>query len=175
MPKEEMSLMTKEIKAGYTDTPVEGVTALTFPRAVLNLKQDFRVKANNNGKEVVLTNITSPIDRPENIRLAYTDVANIYNGTGIEPSVASPTKKGVSVLAQVTDVISVTDTADADFRIDLPLSAHLVIKVPASEYITSAQVQAVVGRLLSSLFDTGSSSESRLEAILRGSLVPTEL
>jgi hypothetical protein len=167
--------MTKEIKSGYNDTPVEGVTSLTFPRAVLNIQKDFRVKSNNNGKEVVLTNITSPIDRPENIRLAYTDVVNIYNGTGIEPSVASPTKKGVSVLAQVTDVLSVTDTTDADFRIDLPLSAHLVIKVPASEYITSAQVQAVVGRLLSSLFDTGVSTTSRLEAILRGSLVPTEM
>jgi hypothetical protein len=167
--------MTRGIKTGYTDTPVDGVTVLTFPRAILNIDKDFRVKSNNNGKEVVLTNITSPIDRPENIRLAYTDVANIYNGTGIEPSVASPTKKGVSVLAQVTDVISVTDTSDADFRIDLPLSAHLVIKVPASEYVTAAQVKVVVGRLLSSLFDTGSESEARLEAILRGSLVPTEL
>lgn len=167
--------MTKEIKPGYTDTPVDGVAALTFPRAVLNIKQDFRVKSNNNGKEVVLTNITSPIDRPENIRLAYSEVANIYNGTGIEPSVASPTKKGVSVLTQVTDTITVTDTADADFRIDLPLSAHLVIKAPASEYITSEQVQAVIGRLLSCLFDTGVTSTSRLEAILRGSLEPTEL
>lgn len=167
--------MTREIKNGFTDTPVSGVSTLTFPRAVLNIKQDFRVKSNNNGKEVILTNITSPIDRPEHIRLAYTDVANIYNGTGIEPSVASPTKKGVSVLAQVTDVLSVSDTADADFRIDLPMSAHLVIKVPSSEYVTAAQVQTVLGRLLSSLFDTGVSSTSRLEAILRGSLEPTEL
>jgi hypothetical protein len=167
--------MTKEIKAGYIDTPVSGVTTLTFPRAVLNLQKDFRVKSNNSGKEVVLTNITSPIDKPENIRLAYTDIANIYNGTGIEPSVAAPTKRGVSVLAQVTDVLSVTDTADADFRVDLPLSCHLVIKVPASEYVTATQVQAVVGRLLSSLFDTGSTTNSRLEAILRGSLVPSEL
>lgn len=167
--------MAKEIKTGYTDTPVSGVSSLTFPRAVLNIQKDFRVKSNNNGKEIVLTNITAPIDRPENIRLAYSEIANIYNGTGIEPSVASPTKKGVSVLAQVTDTISVTDTVDADFRIDLPLSAHLVIKAPASEYVTSAQVQAVVGRLLSSLFDTGVTTTSRLEAILRGSLVPTEL
>lgn len=167
--------MTIEIKSGYTDTAVDGVSSLTFPRAVLNVGTDFRVKSNNNGKEVILTNITSPIDRPENIRLAYSDIANIYNGTGIEPSVSSPTKKGVSVLAQVTDVLSVTDTTDADFRIDLPLSAHLVLKVPSSEYITSAQVQALIGRLLSSLFDTGSTSGARLEAILRGSLVPTEV
>lgn len=167
--------MTKEIKSGYTDTPVSGVTELTFPRAVLNIQKDFRVKSNNNGKEIVLTNITSPIDRPENIRLAYSDVANIYSGTGIEPSVSAPTKRGVSVLAQVTDVLSVQDTTDADFRIDLPLSAHLVIKAPASEYVTADQVQVLIGRLLSSLFDTGVVTTSRLEAILRGSLAPSEL
>jgi hypothetical protein len=166
--------MTKTVTTGYTDTAISGVSSLTFPRGLVNLSKDFRVKSNN-GKEVVLTNVTSPIDRPENVRLAYTEVANIYSGTGIEPSVAAPSKKGVSVLAQVTDVLSVTDSADADYRIDLPLSAHLVIKVPASEYITSAQVQTLIGRLLSGLFDTGSTSGTRLEAILRGSLVPSEL
>jgi hypothetical protein len=165
----------KEIKHGYVDTPVEGVTSLEFPRAVLNIKEDFRVKSNNSGKEVVLTNITSPIGRPENIRIAYTEVANIYNGSGIDPSVFAPTKRGVSILAQLTDVLSVTDSTDSDFQIDLPLSAHLVIKVPASEYITSEEVTKVLGRLLSSLFDTGSTEGSRLEAILRGSLVPSEL
>jgi len=167
--------MAKVITQGFTDTPVSGVTALTLPRAILNFDKDFRVKSNNNGKEVVLTNITSPIDRPENIRLAYSDITNIYSGTGIEPSVTAPTKRGVSILSQITDVVSVTDDTDADFRLDLPLSMHLVIKVPASEYITSDQLQLTLGRLLSSLFDSGSQSGSRLEAIVRGSLVPTEL
>lgn len=167
--------MAKVINRGYTDTPVSGVTSLTFPRAILNYKSDFRVKSNKDGKEIVMTNITSPVDRPENVRLAYTEIANVYSGTGIEPSVAAPTKRGVSVLCQVTDVISVSDSADVDYRIDLPISAHLVIKVPASEHVNAAEVQILVGRLLSGLFDTGSTSTSRLEAILRGSLVPTEV
>jgi hypothetical protein len=167
--------MTKVINSGYTDTPIDGVSSLSFDRGLLNIAKDFRVKTNNNGKEVVLTNITSPIDRPENIRIAFTDVANIYNGTGIEPSVLAPTKRGVSVLSQVTEVISVTDDTDADYRVDLPVSCHLVIKVPSSQYITAQMVETVIGRLLSSLFDTGATSASRLEAILRGSLVPTEL
>jgi hypothetical protein len=167
--------MTKVINSGYVDTPVEGVPSLTFPRAVLNIGTDYRVKTNNTGKEVVLTNLTSPIDRPENIRLAYSDIANIYSGTGVDPSLSAPTKRGVSILSQVTDVISVTDDADADYRVDLPISAHIVLKVPASEYITANVVQTLIGRLLSSLFDTGVTSTSRLEAILRGSLVPSEL
>lgn len=167
--------MTKLIDPGYTDTPVEGVSKLDFPRAVLNIKNDFRVKSNNSGKEVVLTNITSPIDRPENIRLAYTNIANVYSGTGIDPSIAAPTKRGVSILTQLTEVLSVGDTTDADYRIDLPVSCHLVVKVPSSEHITAAQVKTMVGRLLSTLFDTGVDNTTRLEGILRGSIVPKEL
>lgn len=167
--------MAKVKSMGYTDTPVSGVSSLTFPRAILNFDKDWRVKSNNAGKEVVLTNITSPVDRPEKIRIAYTDVANVYNGTDIEPSVAAPTKRGVSILAQVTETISVTDDANPDYRLDLPVSFHLVIKVPASAEITAADVQNGIGRLLSSLYDTGVSSTSRLEAILRGALVPSEL
>lgn len=165
--------MAKEKSTGYTDTPVSGVSELTFPRGILNFEKDFRVKANDAGKSVILTNITSPVDRPEKIRIAYTEVANVYSGTGIEASLSAPTKKGVSVLAQITETISVTDDADPDYRVDLPVSYHLVVKVPASEHITSSDVQQGIGRLLSSLFDTGASDASRLEAILRGSLVPT--
>lgn len=167
--------MAKVKSVGYTDTPVEGTPVFTFPRATLNLAADMRVKSNQPGKEVVLTNITSPNDRPEKIRIAYSDVSNVYAGTGIDASVLAPTKRGVSVLAQVTEVISVTDDADSDYRIDLPVSYHLVIKVPSSEFINAADVKAGIGRLLSSLFDTGVDTTSRLEALLRGSLVPAGL
>lgn len=159
----------------YTDTPISGVPSLNFARGLVNIDKDFRVKNNEAGKEVVITNLTSPIDRPEKIRLTYNDVNNIYAGTGIEPTVSAPSKKGINVLAQVTDFITVTDSVDADYRVDLPLSCHLVIKVPSSEYITSNDVITILGRLLSSLFDTGVTTTSRLDAILRGSLVPTEL
>lgn len=167
--------MSVSKSTGYTDTPIEGVSALTLNRGLLNYAADFRQKSATPGKEIVLTNITSPMDRPENIRIAYSDVANIYSGTSIDPSLCAPTKRGVSLLCQLTEVQSVTDSADPEFRIDLPISAHLVIKVPASEYITAADVIAVVGRLLSGLFDTGSTSTARLNAMLRGSLVPADL
>lgn len=167
--------MAKSTSLGFTDTTVEGVASLTFPRAVLNLGADFRVKSTQPGREVILTNITSPTDQPERIRIAYADVNNIYTGTGIEASVFSPTKKGVSILAQLTEVLSVTDSVDAAYRVDLPLSYHLVIKVPNSAYVTGEVVQSGIGRLLSGLFDTGSTEVDRLDAILRGSLLPSDL
>lgn len=167
--------MAKTTSLGFTDTAVEGVSSLAFPRAVLNLETDFRVKASQPGKEVTLTNITSPIDQPERIRIAYADVNNIYGGSGIEPSLFAPTKRGVSILAQLTEVLSVTDTVDSTFRVDYPVSYHVVIKAPSASYITGPVIQAGLGRLLSCLYDTGSLTTGRLEAILRGSLLPSEM
>lgn len=167
--------MAKVFSAGYTDTAISGVTELDFPRGLLNFEEDFRIKTVMNGKEVVVTNITSPSDRPENLRMSYSEVANVYTGTGVEPSVFASTRKGVSILVQVTEIWSVTDDADADYRIDLPVSAHLVLKIPYSEYVTGARLQTLVGRLVSGLFDTGVTTTTRLEAILRGSLTPSGL
>lgn len=167
--------MAKVKSTGYTDTPIEGVTSLNFTRGLLNFEKDFRVKSDTAGQEVIITNLTCPIDRPEKIRLSYSDVANIYNGTGVEASVCSPTKRGVSILAQLTEVISITDSADPDYRIDLPVSYHLVIKVPTSDQLSAVDIQTGLGRLLSGLYNTGSLDTTRLEAILRGSLRPTSL
>lgn len=167
--------MSKSVSTGYTDTAIDGVSSLTFSRGLVNFDADFRVKSNSPGKEVVLTNLTCPVDRPERFRISYSEIANIYSGSGVDASLLAPTKRGVSVLVQLTEILSVSESTDADYRIDLPVSYHLVIKVPANENITSAMIMTGLGRLLSGLFDTGVETTSRLDAILRGSLVPSGL
>ena len=167
--------MAKVKSLGFTDTAINGVSSLNFARGLLNYKENFRVKSNVPGKEVVLTNITSPVDCPEKIRIGYSEVANVYAGTGVEPSVSAPTKKGTQILVQLTEVISVTDDTDADFRIDLPVSYHMVIKVPTSEYITASDIQTGIGRLISGLYETGSLLTARIDAIRRGALLPSDL
>lgn len=166
--------MAKIVNVGYTDTPISGVTSLNFARGLVNYGANFRKKSDVPG-EVILTNLTSPIDRPERFRVSSSDVANVYAGTDIDASVYAPSKKGVSILCQLTEVVSVTDDTDASFRVDLPISAHLVLKVPSSEFLTSAMIQTFIGRLVSGLYDTGSLTTARLESILRGSLSPGDL
>jgi len=163
--------MTKTISWGHTDTPVNGVPTLALTRPVLNFGENFRVKSEKAG-EVVIANLTSPLDRPEHIRFATSDIRDIYSSTDIDPSVFAPSKRGVSLLAQLTDTLSVTDSSEADFRVDLPISAHLVVKVPASEYITAEIVESLVARLISSLYETGSDELVRIDSMLRGSLSP---
>jgi hypothetical protein len=167
--------MSKTVSVGYTDTAISGVPGpVNFIRGLVNFGADWRKKIATDS-ELIMTNLTSPVDRPEKFRLSFSEVANIYAGTDIDQAVYAPSKRGVSVLCQLTETYSVTDSTDASFRIDLPISAHIVIKIPASEYLTADMVQTVAGRLVSGLYDTGSTTTARLNAIIRGSLSPSDL
>lgn len=162
------------ISKGYTDTPTTANPVLTLPRPNLNWNEDYRV-TKNTGDETVMINLNSPLDRPEKVRLAVSKVANVYGGTDIDPSVHAPTKRGISILAQRTSTLSVTDETASNDRIDLPLSFHIVAKIPVSEHITADIVQQELARTFSTLFDTDVETSGRLNSIMRGSLTPKEL
>lgn len=166
--------MAKQVNVGYTDTAIGGVTSLSFARGLVNFGADFRKKTVS-PSEVIITNLTSPVDRPEKFRFSYAEVSDVYSGSSIDPSVFAPSKKGVSVLAQVNETFSVTDSVDASYRVDLPVSCHIVIKVPSNDNLTSEMIQTMVGRLVSGLFDTGSTSVSRISSLMRGSLSPGDV
>lgn len=169
--------MSKSISLNHTDSGVSGVTTLTHDRAILNFGADYRIKvqeAAKNTSQVVLTNMTSPIDKPETFKVAATEIKDIYKGTSIDVALYSPTRKGVSVLCALNDVYTVTDSVTTE-SYDLPISGHFVLKVPADANITPAMVDAFLGRLISGLYESGSATTARLSAILRGSLIPTDL
>lgn len=166
--------MSKAINFSYTDTPISGVTSLTFPRGLINYDADFTV-VENTAQQVVLTNVTSERSRPEKFRIAASKIDNIYKNSGISLSVQAPNLEGTNLLVQLTDVASVTDSTNPAYRVDAPISSHLVLKVPALEQLTEEMVLTHIGRLVSGLFETGSTANSRLKAMLRGSLVPKDL
>lgn len=166
--------MAKSVSVNYTDTPISGVSSLTLDRGLVNFGADFKVKSDE-PDEVVVTNLTSPVSFPEKFRFGASEVADVYKGAGIEPSLYAPSRRGVSILGQVTEVWTVTDSVDASYQVALPVSAHLVIKVPQSDQITPAMVQALVGRLVSGLYETGSETTTRIQAMLRGALKPSDV
>lgn len=167
--------MSKQISVNHTDTAIPGVTSLSLSRGLVNYGADFRVKKFNTDGELVLTNLTSPTAFPEKFRFAVSPVNNVYTGSGLEPSVHAPTKRGTSVLCQLTQNYSVTDSDDPTFLIGLPISAHLVLKIPDYPLITPVMINTLVGRLVSGLFETGDEGTSRIKSLLRGSLTPTDL
>lgn len=167
--------MAKTMSFGYKDTAISGATAVTLTLPTLNYGADFRVTTDE-PKEAVVTNVTSPISQPEKLRWAHQDVSDVYRNTGIDPTMYYQSRRGTQVLCQLTDTAKVTDTADAAYEALLPLSVHLVIKVPNNDLITPDVVVSEVERLIAALYETtGTTTTTRLAAILRGALMPSSL
>lgn len=166
--------MAKVVNLNHVDTAVEGVATLALPISVLNYHEDFAVKSEV-GSTLVLTNNTSPIDRPETIRYAVADVANVYKNTGVDPGYTLESKRGISLLAQLRAFYTVTDAAVPGYEKVLPVKAHLVLEIPCDAVITTDMALAIIGRLASTVLDTGVLTSSRLAKMLRGSLRPSDL
>lgn len=155
---------------GYTDK-VTTTKNLALPD--LSYATDYAL-IRDDASEVVISNTTSPLDQPETIRFALSSVADVYQGTGIEPSFRSVTKRGESLLVQINDILRVTD-AEGQILYDLPISSHIVVKLPLNEYVTADVALQVVKRNISALFDTGLVTSARLNQLLRSSLKPSTM
>lgn len=165
--------MSKSVDLNHVDTGVEGVTALTLSKGIINWGEDFRVKSQDK-TSVVLTNLTSPLDKPETFRVAVSDVTDIYKGMGIDPAQYGPTRKGKSLLCGLNSIYTVTDSVTGA-SYDVPLKCHVVITAPNDAVITLAMLEAHLGRMLAGIYESGSATTGRLGALLRGSLLPSDL
>lgn len=167
--------MAKVLSTNYVDTAISGAKTVSLELPVLNYGKDFRVKKDE-PEEAIITNLTSPINQPERLRIAHSDVADVYRNSGIDPTLYYPSRRGTQILVQLTDVFKVTDTEDASYEAHLPISAHLVIKVPNNELMTPEVITAEIERLVAGLYETtGDVTESRIKSVLRGALLPASL
>lgn len=167
--------MTTTINQGFTDSPLpEGSKQATIVASPVNFKEDFRILRSGD-QEARIINVTSPIDRPEVFRFACQNISNVYTGSGIAPGMQGPLKTGRSVLVQLSDIYSVEQTGESEDLYQMPISGHLVLRVPNSEHITEEVILNHLSRLLAGLFDTGSDSTSRLKGLVRGSLLPKDV
>lgn len=120
-------------------------------------------------------NNTSPLDVPETVRIRTTNVSNIYNGTNILPSYYALSKAGRELFFQLNDILTASDSSDLTFRQDLPFSGYVALKFPTNSLVTSDQLLTFYKRLVSMAFATGVVTKSRLEAMMRGSTLPSNL
>lgn len=152
----------------FTDTTTTSVGQIQ-PNTI-NYAADFAKKTVDAGS-VIITNLTSPLDRIETIRYAVSKVNNVYSGTGIESGFHSVVKSGVSVLIQDNTVLS--ETIDST-RVDYPISAHIVLRIPLASIITSEILDQVMARLIGACYDqSGATPGPRLNKLIRGALLPS--
>lgn len=163
--------MSKSTSFGFTDTADAGSATRAFTRANLNWPVDF-VVTDKGDMKFQATNKTSPLDQPENIRVQASEISDVYKGTSIDPSAYAANRKGLSIVAQVNDILRVSESTDINYQVDLPLSCHIVLKVPQNSNVTADNVMALAGRALACLFDSDQVTSARIANLLRGAMTP---
>lgn len=166
--------MAKVLASGYTDTAIAGNPVLNLLRGSLNFTADWKMQLVS-ANECVITNLKAPIDRPETIRLSWSEKSDVYQSSGIDVSVRPPSKKGVSFVVQHKRILSCTDAVSPDFRQDVPISVHLVATIPAYELLTADMLQTEIARMLSGLYGTGLVTTDRMAALMRGAVQPSDI
>lgn len=161
--------MSYLLNKGYTDT-------ITTPKNVavpdLDFANDFRVTTDVPG-EVIMTNVTSPLDRNETIRFALSNVKDIYTNSGVDAAYQAASHQGISLVVQVNDTWRYADAADPTAQaVDLPITAHLVIKAPKTSFLSADNYLSIGQRAFSLMFGTGEVTSARLMMLLKGALDP---
>lgn len=164
--------MSKSINMVLVDTAIAGVTAPTLTLPVLNYDSDFRLKKSNAANEITMVNTTTGLDEDEQIRVAFNEIADIYKNAGISCDNVSSSKTGYSLLVQLTKTVKVADSADATYSAHVPLSVHIVIKVPRMEAVTNETIKLLVSRLFATLYEGGT---LKALGMLKGAISPKGL
>lgn len=164
--------MSKTINMVLADTAISGVTAPTLTLPVLNYDKDYRLKMSATANEVVMVNTTTGLDEDEQIRIAFNEIADIYKNAGISCDNVSSSKTGYSLLIQLTKTVKVVDTTDATYSAHVPISVHMVLKVPRIEAVTNDTIKTLVSRLIASLYEDGT---LKALGMLKGAVSPKGL
>lgn len=163
--------MSKTISTIITDTPISGVTAASITVPTLNYDADYRLKTSS-ANEVIMVNTTTSLDADETIRLSVAEISDIYRNSGISADLVSDTKQGYSLLLQINQIVKVNDSSNPAYESHIPLSAHMVIKLPRAEAITNDTIKNLVARVIAPLYDKGS---LKALSMLKGAISPKGL
>jgi hypothetical protein len=122
-----------------------------------------------------LNNLTSSLDIPETAKFKITNIGNIYDKTEILPVYYATSKAGRELFWQLNDILTASDSENPTFSQDLPVSGYVALKFPTNALMTSDALLTFYERLVSMVLDTGAVTKSRLEAMMHGSSIPSNI
>lgn len=162
--------MSKTVSYGFTAAS----ETVNVARPVLS-KSDYAVISDDASSECIMTNLDAPTDQPETLRWAQRPIKNVYSNSGIEPSLHSQLKTGISILAELREVARVTDSENAAYRVDYPVRVYTVIECPNDGSISNDDISTVVKRHLSLLYTDAQSTSGRISEMRHAAMAPTTL
>lgn len=163
--------MAKSFNKGIvTTTDAAGKTT-----AVAGIKWSLthRVKSST-PEEVQLVNVTSPLGRVEKFRLGAKPVNDIYKGKSIYAENIPANTTATKILVALDETWLETNSLDATYEKHIPITGTLTLTIPSNETITTNDLTAFLGRLISGLYD-GEASEWRFTELANGVLTPSTL
>jgi hypothetical protein len=137
--------MSKVSSFGFTNSTAS--TNLVTPQE-LGLASNYALMSDQ-ADVVTLNNKTAPIDQEEIISYRSRVTGNVNSNLNIQ--YPAPVKSGIEYSIRIDELLSTTDTADPDFRIDEPIVCTIAFRHPRSGNITNAIVAQVMTRAISSL------------------------
>jgi len=93
----------------------------------------------------ILKNVSAALDQPSTIKYGVSPAPDMFKNSEATP-ITGQRLDGLNILVQVNEVWKVTDT-DLGIRY-LPVSGHMVLKVPIDEQVTAAAVAALGNRVI---------------------------
>lgn len=119
--------------------------------------------------ESVMENTSAPITQPNAVRYAVGVVSDVFKNTPANPA-SGQRKDGKSILIQINETWKLYDPANTALApIYLPVQAHMVLRFPVDESITSTELAALVDRLVGAATrDDEQTLASALDPLLHG-------
>lgn len=102
----------------------------------------------------ILKNTAAPLDQPNTIKYSVTSVSDMFKNTDLTAIEGQQGVQGINYLVQVLESWAMRDGI-ADPVALLPVSAHVVLKLPLHSAVTAVAVHGLIQRLLGAIVGQG--------------------
>jgi len=160
--------MTKQVNYGPNGTDVPAIGTIDLAVEPINFDADFLPLVDDPGVNIYV-DATAPVDRPSTLRFATRDVANVYAGGSIDPTVYLSSRKGRDIVVQAQEIHAITDSVDTDYLRMYPIKATMTLSAPLDANVDAAVLVHMIHRLLAACAANGEDGIAiGLAALLRG-------
>lgn len=155
----------------YSDT-VTATKSLAIPD--LDFKHDFSKKEDEPTSASIVNTTSAGLNPSETVKFGYSTVANIYTNTDVDAAAYAPSKRGVQVMAEISENYKAVNSVTGD-EVILPCKGRVVLRFPSMSCVNETLIKDLLYRSISASLSTGSTDATRIIELAKGSLLPSGL
>jgi hypothetical protein len=137
------------------------------------------VKTVDEPEMCVLSHINSPVDAPTSLSFMRSTVKNVYSNRTISEANQAANKAGIKNVVKLDTVLTLVDTADASYRVDIPFSASISFTSGIDPLVTDDVIFNLLSYAISASYSDAKTattvSSANIARLRRGAMVPQQL